>query len=73
MAALETGAACVVGGERMTYVINVKDIIGAAILCALAVASLILFAVAVIGEKVRQYQKRKIDAAYKEDNDGEHS
>lgn len=57
----------------MTYVINVKDIIGAAILCVLAVATLVLFAVAVIGERVREYQKRKIDAAYKEDNDGEHS
>jgi predicted histidine transporter YuiF (NhaC family) len=57
----------------MTYVINVKDIIGAAILCALAVATLILFAVAVIGEKVRQYQQRKIDAAYKEEKDDCHS
>lgn len=56
-----------------TVIVNLKDIIGAAILCALAVATLILFAVAVIGEKVRQYQQKKIDAAYKEDNDGEHT
>lgn len=69
MAALEAGAACVVGGERMTYVVNVMDLIGLVILCALAVLTLILFAVAVIGEKVRQYQQRKIDAAHKEDED----
>lgn len=57
----------------MTYVVNVMDLIGLVILCVLAVATLILFAVAVIGERVREYQKRKIDAAYKEDNDGEHT
>lgn len=54
----------------MTYVVNVMDLIGAAILCVLAVATLILFAAALIGEKVRQHQQKKIDAAYKEDNDG---
>ena len=54
----------------MTYVINVKDIIGAVILCVLAVATLILFAVAVIGEKVREYQQKKINAAYQEDKHG---
>lgn len=41
----------------MTYIVNVKDIITAVILCAMAVVSLVLFAVAVIGEKIRKYKE----------------
>lgn len=42
----------------MTYGINVMDLIGLVILCALAVVTLILFAVAVIGEKIREYKEK---------------
>lgn len=42
----------------MTYIVNVKDIIAAVILCSMAVVSLVLFAVAVIGEKIREYKEK---------------
>lgn len=45
------------GGRDVTYIVNVKDIIAAVILCSLAVATLVLFAVAVIGEKIRKYKE----------------
>ena len=41
----------------MTVIVNLKDIISAVILCAMSVACLALFAITVIGEKVRKFKK----------------
>ena len=41
----------------MTVIVNLKDVIGAVILCAMSVACLALFAIAVIGEKVRKFKE----------------
>lgn len=41
----------------MTVIVNLKDIIGAVILCAMCVVCLVLFAITVIGEKVRKYKR----------------
>ena len=54
----------------MTYIVDMKDVVMLVLLVLACLVFVALWAVALIGEAVRKWQQKKIDAAYKEEDDG---